>query len=265
MATGAENIRTEIETLESGGRIARVIVSRPGKLNTLTPDHVEGLHAAFINLANDEDLRVVILTGDGDRAFIGGADLETLGGLTPESGHAFLTSLHQICAAIRALPVPVIARIRGYCLGAGLEVAASCDMRVAADDAVFGMPEVKIGVPSVIEAALLPQLVGWGKTREIVFTGENFDAEEALRIGFVEKLVTVGQLDKAVQSWATSICTAGPLAIRSQKALIRKWESLPLDDAIEAGIESLSDAYKTDEPARYVQAFFDRKAAAKKA
>lgn len=265
MAAGTENVRTEIETLGSGERVARVIVSRLDKLNTLTPDHIKGLSEAFANLANDDELRVVVLTGDGDRAFIGGADLETLGGLTPETGRAFITSLHLVCTAIRAFPVPVIARIRGYCLGAGLEVAAACDMRVAADDAVFGMPEVKVGVPSVIEAALLPQLVGWGKTREIVFTGENFDAEEALRIGFIEKLVTAGQLDQAVQSWVTSICTAGPLSIRSQKALIRKWESLPLEQAIDAGIDSLSDAYKTDEPARYVQAFFDRKAAAKKA
>lgn len=264
MTAKAEGVRTEVKTLGSGERTAQVIVSRPGKLNTLTPGHVEGLHQAFLKLAEDNDLRVVVLTGEGDRAFIGGADLDTLGNLNPETARAFISSLHEVCAAIRALPVPVIARIRGYCLGAGLEVAASCDMRVAADDAIFGMPEVKVGLPSVIEAALLPQLVGWGKAREIVYTGENFGAEEALRIGFIEKLVPVDQLDAATQSWVNSICTAGPNSIRSQKELIRKWETLPLDQAIEAGIDSLSDAYKTDEPARLVQAFFERKAAAKK-
>jgi enoyl-CoA hydratase/carnithine racemase len=264
MADGSENVRTDIETLDSGGKVARVIVSRPGKLNTLTPGHIEALRDAFADLANDDDLRVVVLTGEGERAFIGGADLDTLGALTPDTARAFITSLHEVCAAIRALPVPVIARIQGYCLGAGLEVAASCDMRVAADDAVFGMPEVKVGLPSVIEAALLPRLVGWGKTREIVYTGENFGAEEALRIGLVEKLAPLGQLDDAVERWVTSICTAGPNSIRSQKALIREWEALPLDQAIDAGISALSDAYRTDEPARLVQAFFERKAAAKK-
>ena len=265
MATGTDGVRTEIETAKPGGRVARVTLSRTGKLNTLTPGHVEGLLNAFVDLATDDELRVVVLTGEGDRAFIGGADLDTLGTLTPDTARAFITSLHQVCAAIRALPVPVIARIRGYCLGAGLEVAASCDMRVAADDAVFGMPEVKVGLPSVIEAVLLPQLVGWGKTREIVFTGENFGAAEAKHIGLIEKLVSAEELDDAVDGWVTSICAAGPNSIRSQKALIRKWEALPLDQAIDAGIDALSDAYKTDEPARLVQAFYDRKAVAKKA
>jgi enoyl-CoA hydratase len=255
---------TETEELEAGGRVVRVIVSRPGKLNTLTPAHVAGLRDAFLKLADDTELRVVVLTGEGDRAFIGGADLETLNGLNPDTARTFITSLHDVCAAIRALPVPVIARIQGYCLGAGLEVAAACDMRVATDDSVFGMPEVKVGLPSVIEAALLPQLVGWGKAREIVYTGENFDAAEAKNIGFVEKLVPAGDLDAAVASWVGSICAAGPNAIRSQKALVAKWEELPLEQAIEAGIDSLSDAYQTDEPGRLTQAFFDRKAAVKK-
>ncbi len=263
MTKKQEGVRVEFEGEGTQNKIARVIVSRPGKLNTLTPGHVDGLHKSFLSLAEDDDLRVVVLTGEGDRAFIGGADLETLGSLTSETARTFITSLHQVCAAIRALPVPVIARIQGYCLGAGLEVAAACDMRAASDDAVFGMPEVKVGLPSVIEAALLPQLVGWGKAREIVYTGENFDANEAKQIGLIERLVSAAELDGAVEDWVTSICAAGPLSIRSQKQLIAKWESLPLEQAIEAGIDSLSDAYQTDEPAQYVQAFFDRKAAAK--
>lgn len=264
MADDKAKVWTETEELGAGGRVVRVIVSRPGKLNTLTPEHVAGLRDVFLELADDPQLRVVVLTGEGDGAFIGGADLETLNGLNPDTARTFITSLHHVCAAIRALPVPVIARIQGYCLGAGLEVAAACDMRVAADDAVFGMPEVKVGLPSVIEAALLPQLVGWGKAREIVYTGENFDAAEAKDIGFVEKLVSAGDLDAAVANWVASICAAGPNAIRSQKALVAKWEELPLEQAIEAGIDSLSDAYQTDEPGRLTQAFFDRKAAAKK-
>ncbi len=265
MTDNDQQVRTEIENRGDASSVARVIVSRPGKLNTLTPAHLEALLAAFVDLANDPDLRVVVLTGEGEKAFIGGADLETLGSLTPDTARTFLSAIHEVCAAIRSLPVPVIARIQGYCLGAGMEVAAACDMRVASDKAVFGMPEVKVGLPSVIEAALLPQLVGWGKAREIVYTGENFDAEEAKQIGFVEKLAPAAELDAAVESWVNSICIAGPLSIRSQKTLIAKWESLPLEQAIEAGIDSLSDAYKTGEPNQYVQAFFDRKAAAKKA
>jgi len=255
-------VRTEFED-RAEGRVATVIVSRPGKLNTLTPAHSEALRDAFLELAKDDGLRVAVLRGEGERAFIGGADLETLGSLNPDTARAFITGLHEVCAAIRALPVPVIARVQGYCLGAGLEVAAACDMRLASDDAVFGMPEVKVGLPSVIEAALLPQLVGWGKTREIVYTGENFDAAEAEKIGLVEKLVPVPELDAALESWVNSVCVAGPHSIRAQKTLIAQWEELPIEKAIEAGIDSLSDAYKTGEPTQYVKAFFDRKAAGK--
>src|SRR5439155_144470 len=99
-------------------------------------------------------------------------------------------ALHGVIAAIRTIPVPVIARINGYCLGAGPEVAAGCDLRVASDNAFFGMPEVKVGIPSVIEAALLPRLIGWGATAELVLLGENIDAAEALRIGLVSKVTS---------------------------------------------------------------------------
>ena len=110
------------------------------------------------------------------------------GGDTTASAEAFIARLHGACAAIRSLPVPVIARISGYCLGGGLEVAASCDLRVASEDSTFGMPEVNVGIPSVIEAALLPRLVGWGKARELVYTGLSISAAEAVSCGLVERV-----------------------------------------------------------------------------
>ena len=123
------------------------------------------------------------------RAFIGGADIRELAELTPETTHAFISRLHLACAAIRRLQVPVIARIHGYCLGAGVEIAASCNLRVAGQSATFGMPEVKVGIPSVIEAALLHGLIGAGRTRELVYTGEPITATEAERCGLVERVV----------------------------------------------------------------------------
>jgi enoyl-CoA hydratase len=158
------------------------------------------------------------------------------------------------------LPVPVIARISGYALGAGLEVAAACDLRIAEEGARFGMPEVKVGIPSVIEAALLPSLIGWGRTRRLLFTGETIDATEAESWGLIDWTVPSFGLDSEVEKVLSAILACGPNAIRLQKALIREWEDLPLAQAIERGITRFADAYATDEPKRMMQLFLASKA-----
>ena len=207
----------------------------------------------------DDALRVVILRGAGNRAFIGGADISAMATLDRETARVFITEIHRACDAIRRLPVPVIARIEGYALGAGLEIAASCDLRIAAETAKFGMPEVKIGIPSVIEAALLPRLVGWGRARWLLYTGEVIDAGTAEQWGLVERVVTSAELDTAVGEWVTAILGAGPQAIRLQKALIREWEGLPIDAAIQAGIGAFAEAYASPEPADRMAAFLRKK------
>ena len=252
-------VRTEIEPLGDAGRLARVTVHNPARLNVLDSDLIRQLITAFRTLGGEHELRCVVLTGSGPRAFIGGADIRELAELTPETTHAFISRLHLACAAIRRLQVPVIARIRGYCLGAGVEIAASCDLRVASEEATFGMPEVKVGIPSVIEAALLPRLIGIGRTRELVYTGEPITAAEAERYGLVERVVPAPELDAATGKWVDAIAAAGPGAIRLQKALVQRWETLPLDHAIQVGIRSFATAYHTDEPRQRMQAFLDRK------
>jgi len=252
-------VRTRIETRADGAKVGWVTLDNPGKINIVDSILCRDLRDAISNFGADPEMRAMVLTGAGDRAFIGGADIAEMAALEPDTAKAFITGLHEVCAALRDAPVPVIARIQGYCLGGGLEVAASCDIRVAADEARFGMPEVRVGIPSVIEAALLPSLIGWGKTRELLFTGAVIDAAEALACGFVEKVVPASELDQAVTTWLDGICTSGPLAIRAQKALIRKWESLPLGEAIAAGVDVFADAYRTDEPRSRMQAFINRK------
>jgi enoyl-CoA hydratase len=241
------------------GHVAYVTVANPAKLNVLDGPAIGALAAAAQGLANDGDLRAVVLTGAGDRAFIGGADIPTMAALDAASAESFITGLHQAIAAIRAIPVPVIARINGYCLGAGLEIAAGCDLRVASDNALFGMPEVKVGIPSVIEAALLPRLVGWGRAAQLVLLGETIDAAEALRIGLVEKVTPPDGLDAAVAAWIEAVLAAGARAVRLQKALMREWERLPVDAAIAAGIATFRLSYATDEPRRMMQSFLDRR------
>jgi enoyl-CoA hydratase len=208
-------------------------------------------------LATDPALRVVVLRGAGTRAFIGGADITEMAHLNAASARAFITLVHRSCDVFRRLPVPVIARIQGFAHGAGLEIAASCDMRVASSDSQFGMPEVRIGIPSVVEAALLPRLIGWGRTRELLLTGETVDAATAERWGLVEQVVPVAALDDAVERRVAAILACGPAAVRAQKQLIRNWENLPLRAAIARGIDSFAASWNTDEPARMMGEFLD--------
>jgi enoyl-CoA hydratase/carnithine racemase len=242
-----------------GGRLARVRVDNQHRLNALSTPLIVRLAEVFAKLAGEEALRAVVLTGAGERAFIGGADLNELGGLCADSARLFITRLHQACQAIRDCPVPVIGRIQGFCLGAGLEVAASCDFRAAAEGARFGMPEVHMGLPSVIEAALLPGLIGWGRTREMLLTGVLYSAAEALAMGLVERAVPAAELDAAVEAWVAGICRATPQAVRAQKALIGRWERVSVEEGIYAGVDALSDAYKTGEPQAAIAAFFAAK------
>jgi len=213
----------------------------------------------------DPELRLAILSGAGGRAFVGGADIAEIAGLNPSSARGFITLVHRCCAGFRRLPVPVVARIHGYALGAGLEVAAACDLRIASEHARFGMPEVKVGIPSVIEAALLPGLIGWGRTRRLLLTAETIDARRAEQWGLVEWCVPAAQLDAAVGELVDAILSCGPQAIRLQKTLIREWEDLPLSQAIERGITRFADAFASDEPQRMMSAFLGKAAARKKA
>jgi enoyl-CoA hydratase len=240
------------------GALATISIDNTARLNCLGHVQITAFIEAVTTLADDASLRVLIVTGEGDRAFIGGANLHELGALDPPKARDFLILIHRMCKVLRDLPVPVIARVNGFCLGAGLEVMAACDMHIASDNAVFGMPEVKIGLPSVVEAALLPQLIGWGRTKLLLYTGDNIDARTALDWGLIEKVVPAADLDAALGQWVTSIVESGPRAIRLQKELIREWEAMPVNDAIEAGIRCISRAYQTDEPTRMVSEAIQR-------
>ena len=144
-------------------------------------------------------------------------------------------------------------------MGAGLEVAAACDMRIAADNAFFGMPEVKVGIPSVVEAALLPRLIGWGRTSRMLLTAENIDAAKAEAWGLVEEVVPVAGLDAAVARCVNAIVEATPLSVRAQKRLMRRWERLSLDEAVQAGIDALAQSVADGEHIERMGAFINRK------
>jgi len=242
------------EERPEGGHLVRLTIDNAAKLNTLGRALMIEIVEAIERLEADEALRLVILSGAGERAFVGGADLAELATLDQDTARDFITLVHRCCDGFRRLAVPVIARIDGYALGAGLELAAACDLRVASERAMFGMPEVRVGIPSVVEAALLPLLIGHGRARRLLLTGETIDAAEAFAWGLVDAVAPPGQLDAAVERFAAAILAGGKQAIRLQKALILEWEDLSTSAAVARGIDALAEAYATDEPRRMAEA-----------
>ena len=233
-----------------GGRVARLFVDRAAKRNAIGPGVIAGLRDACAELAADDSLRAVVLAGAGGETFAAGADVTVMAGLTPASARAFIASLHEAIDAVRRLPVPVIAAIRGHCLGAAVELAAACDFRAGDTTAVIAMPEVRVGIPSVIEAALLPGLIGWGAAREMLLTGREYGAEEAAQIGFMQKVTAPADLDAAVDGWLDAILACGPAAVRTQKALLNQWQEMSLSEAVAVSIDAFAASFDGDEPAR---------------
>ena len=253
-------ILVTIDDRGEAGTVARITVNNAEQRNALGNGGKRELAEAFERVSTDPRLRVVVLTGAGDRSFIGGANIKEMSTFVQHDASEGPSLTHRVCEAIRRAPVPVIARVNGYCFGAGLEIAAACDMRASVDTAKFGMPEVLFGLPSGMEACLLPQLIGWGKTRELVFTGRHIDAEEAAACGLVERLVSPEDLNAAVEDWVEAILSAGPNAIRAQKELMRDWERMSISDAIQQGIRAVAAAHGTEETKRLMGAFVEKRA-----
>ena len=217
------------ERIEGG--LARIFLNRPQKANALDSALIDHLKAALDRVHAAPEVRVVLLGGHG-RAFCGGADVHELSGLTAANAGHFVERIHAVCAAIRRLPVPVVARLHGAVIGAGLEIAAACDLRIAAPGTRFAMPEVRLGIPSVVEAALLPRLMGSGRAAWLVLTGEAIDAARAHEWGLVE---AVGG-DDAVESLVRTLLKNERRALSLQKELLQLWEEAPLSTSIQKSI-----------------------------
>lgn len=239
--------------------VAQITITNPGKANVLSSEIIVALIREIETLDTRKDLRALVLTGSGDRTFIGGADINEMVGLNRETGEAFITRLRDLCETLRRSRLPVVARIQGWCLGGGLEVAMACDMRVASTTAKFSMPEVKVGIPSVIHAALMPRLLGAARARWLILTGATIDAATAQSWGLVDVVADAGQLDAAVAEAIAPVLECGPEVIAQQKELMNSWDELPLSAAVTASIKAFGKAFETGEPQKYMQHFIDRK------
>lgn len=243
--------------VESRDGVAGVTLNRP-PLNLLVPELIEALREAFVGLARNRAVRLAIITGSG-RAFSAGVDIKILRDLNVASAKGFVAQLHEAIRAVREAPFPVIAMLHGHCLGGAFELAMACDLRTASAGCRMGLPEIKVGVPSVIEAALLPGLIGPGRAAEYLLTGETLTAEQALEWGLVNRVAPAGDLDAATRELAEKILACAPTAVRLQKELLNRWRQTDLATAIQYGINAFGASYATDEPREAMTAFLEKR------
>lgn len=239
---------------ERHGAVAVVRLDAP-PLHLLGSAMIGALHDCFASLAAGDPPRAAVLFCSG-----AGADVKELATLDAASGRRFITALHETCAAIRALDAPVIAAIDGVCLGAHLEVAAACDMRIASASARAGMPEIKVGIPSVIDAWWIAQICGTGAAASLFFDGETINAAEAHRIGLFDRLVDGDGLDAEAIAWATRIAAFSPVALAQQKRVLRDWTEAAYRAAVEASINRFAATLETAEATEAMRAMLEKRA-----
>jgi len=243
--------------VERRGACAWVHLDRP-PLNLIVPEMIRSLTAVWAELREDPSLRAVVVTGRG-RATTAGMQLEFLETLDVGRAKAFITTLHEAIQAVHETPVPTVCMINGACLGGGFELAMACDMRTAASDALMGLPEVRVGVPSVIEAALLPRLIGPGRAAEHLFTGASITAAQALEWGLVNRVAPLADLERVTTELVDRVLQCGPAAVRLQKELIIRWRNTDLRTAVEYGVNAFAQAYATEEPREATRAFLEKR------
>jgi len=173
---------------------------------------------------------------------------------------ALINSLHAAIHAVHEAPFPTVAMLNGHCLGGGFELAMACDMRTAATEALMGLPEIKVGVPSVIEAALLPALIGPGRAAECLLTGQPITAAQALEWGLVNRVAPVERLERETTELVDAVLACAPAAVRLQKELMIRWRNADLRSAIEYGVNAFAMAYATGDAREAMRAFLEKRA-----
>ena len=249
-------------TVESVDAIRLVTVDRPAVLNALNAATVEELTACFRALADNDDVGAIVLTGSGDRAFIAGADIKELATLTPSSARAMARQGQALCDLIERCGRPVIAALNGVALGGGCELAMACSVRLAADTATIGQPEINLGLmPGFGGTQRLPRLVGEGRALEILLSGAPIDATEAHRIGLVNRVVPAGELRQAALDLATTFARKPRLAASYILDAVRGGLQMTLDEGcgLEATLFGLVAA--TDDMREGTQAFLEKRRA----
>ena len=232
-------------TTEVKGAVEVITIDRPQALNALNPEVLADLKAAF-EAADLKSIRCIVLTGAGEKSFVAGADIGAMSTMTKAEGEAFSKLGNDLFLQIESFPIPVIAAVNGFALGGGNELAMSCDIRVCSDNAMFGQPEVGLGItPGFGGTQRLARLVGMGMAKQLVYSAFNVKADEALRIGLVNAVYPQAELMENALKLATKIASNAPIAVRHCKQAMNEGIELPIDKAVAVEEKLFGECFET--------------------
>ena len=251
----------EFVTYEQDGFVGVVTINRPKALNALNSEVLKEIEATFDAIDLDAT-RAVVLTGAGDKSFVAGADIGEMSTLTKAEGEAFGKTGNDVFRKIETFPIPVIAAVNGFALGGGCEISMSCDIRICSENAIFGQPEVGLGItPGFGGTQRLARLVGMGRAKEMIFTCDNIDANEAYRIGLVNKVVAKEDLMPTAKAMAEKIISKGSYAVSIAKAAINNGYDMDIKNAVEMEANLFGVTCSTHDKKEGMSAFLERRAA----
>jgi len=252
-----EQIRYEVQD-----RVAVVTINRPDALNALSPQVFDELERAFAGAREDEAVRAAVLTGAGDKAFVAGADIKTMSSYGPVEARAYSAKGQRVMLGIERLGKPVIAAVNGFALGGGCELAMACHVRFASEKARFGQPEVNLGlIPGFAGSQRLPRLVGVGKALELLLSGDMIRADEALRIGLVNRVIPPGDLMEESLAFARTLAGKAPIAMRHTLEAVYQGAGVNLEEG--SGLEQslFGLTFATEDAREGMQAFLEKREA----
>ncbi len=251
----------ECVNVSSDGAIGRLTLNRSQVHNAINGDLLTQLRAGLSALSADSSVRVIALEAAGDRAFSSGIDVAWVKDMDGWAGREVGRELHRTFDAVRTLDKIVVAVVDGLCLGAGLELAISCDLIIASERSQFGLPNINVGIPAIVEAAVLPACIGIQGARELAYGGRNWDAEKAERRGLINVCVAPDELEKTVGEWLDLIAAKSPRALAVQKDIIHKWMTTDLESAIDFSINSVALSWETAGQKEGMDAFVEKREA----
>ncbi len=246
--------------VEKKDGVAWVTLNIPQRLNAITLKMIEELTAAINEIEEDKDVKCVVLKGAGDRAFSVGADVTIFSAATPTAATAISIKGQELTRKIELSSKPFIAAINGFCLGGGLEIALACDFRIATENSEFGSPEIRLGIiPGWGATQRLPRVVGLAKAKELVMFGERISAQEALRIGLIDKVVSKDKFEEEVEALVKKLVEGPPIALKYAKYTLNFGSQAPLDVGLKVEAEALGILASTNDAAEGISAFFEKR------
>lgn len=246
--------------LEKKGNVAIALINRPKALNALNSEVLNDLNTMIDEIGADPEIRVLILSGSGEKAFVAGADIGEMSTLTKAEGEAFGKKGNDVFRRLETLPIPTIAAVNGYALGGGCELSMACDIRICSETAVFGQPETGLGItPGFGGTQRLARLVSPGIAKQLIYSARNIKADEALRIGLVNAVYPAEELLPAAEKLAETIAKNAPIAVRSCKQAINEGLELPMDEAIVLEEKLFGSCFETEDQKEGMGAFLEKR------